>query len=94
MRTRIGGPHNPSPGTMPDIMPLKEAAMTKSQLLAIRKMKPLLDELVEQKLLELLGDPDEGLQLKPAARRRIMERLDKSKLVSASKAASRLGLKW
>ena len=68
--------------------------MTKAQSLAVQKMKPFVDEMVEQKLLELLGDPDAGLHLSPVARRRILEKVDKNHLVSAKTAASRLGLKW
>ena len=68
--------------------------MTKAQALAIRKIKPLVDEMVEQKLLELLGDPDSSLQVSPAARKRVMEKVEKNRLITAKTAASRLGLKW
>ena len=68
--------------------------MTKAQLAALNQMKPLVAEMVEQKLLEMLGDPDEGLTIRPAARRRILERIDRSKTVPAAQAAARLGLKW
>ncbi len=68
--------------------------MTKAQSQAVQKMKPFVAEMVEQKLLELLGDPDASLHLSPVARRRILEKVDKHHLVSAKTAASHLGLKW
>ncbi len=36
-----------------------------------------LEHFIEQKLLEVLGDPDAGLQLKEAFRRKLEERLKK-----------------
>jgi hypothetical protein len=68
--------------------------MTKAQALALERMKPFVAEIVEQKLVEILGDPDSGMRLQPSIRKRIMARIDKSRLVPARQAAARLGLKW
>lgn len=40
--------------------------MTKDEL------KELIETLIEQKFLELLGDPDEGLELRKAVRERLL----------------------
>ena len=37
-----------------------------------------LEDLIEQKLLELLGDPDSGLELKPEFRKKLKMRLKKA----------------
>ena len=61
----------------------------------IRKIKPIIEEVVEQKLYEILGDPDEGLKLKLSVRRKLERSLKKrGKGVTAEKVAEELGLKW
>ncbi len=64
--------------------------MTKDEL------KELIDALIDQKLLELLGDPDEGLEIKKALRERLLRQ---KKAVAAGErgeafdeVARRLGL--
>ena len=47
-------------------MAAKVAQMTKSEL------QEMIETTVEQKLLELLGDPDEGLHLKKMVRDRLL----------------------
>ena len=47
-------------------MATKVAQMTKSEL------QEMIETTVEQKLLELLGDPDEGLRLKKLVRDRLL----------------------
>jgi hypothetical protein len=47
-------------------MATKVAQMTKSEL------QEMIETTVEQKLLELLGDPDEGLHLKKLVRDRLL----------------------
>ena len=42
------------------------AKMTKADL------KAMLEEIIEQKLLELLGDPDEGLPIRKSVRERLL----------------------
>jgi len=65
--------------------------MTKALL---KEMKPLINEIVEQKLIEILGDPDSGYELKPGIKGRLRRRITPGKLISAQKVARDLGLKW
>lgn len=69
--------------------------MIKSKAITIERIKPLIGEMVEQKLIELLGDPDFGLALKPNIKMRLSHSLsNKIKGISAKKVAEELGLKW
>ncbi len=66
--------------------------MTKTEL---KKIRPMLEEIVENKLLQLLGDNESGLQLKDSVRRRLKKSLhSKASSVSAAGAARNLGLHW
>ena len=66
--------------------------------LSIEELRALIGEVVEEKLREMLGDPDEGLALRVD----IQERLEKSlnqpresrRTVPANEVARRLGLDW
>lgn len=42
------------------------AQMTKDELIAI------MEELIERKLLEIIGDPDEGLEIRESVRERLL----------------------
>ena len=42
------------------------AQMTKDEFIAI------MEELIERKLLEIIGDPDEGLQIRESVRERLL----------------------
>ena len=69
--------------------------MTKAEAIRMEKIMPALEEIVEQKLVELLGNPDSDLQLKTEVKRRLKKSLaGKMKSVSAKKTAAELGLKW
>jgi hypothetical protein len=49
-----------------------------------------LEQLIEHKLLEILGDPDSGLQLKREFKRKLQKRLKKtSKRISHEEALQR-----
>jgi hypothetical protein len=66
--------------------------------LTVDEFKSLIKEIVTQTMLEILNDPDEGLEL----REEIKERLHRSLTVtqtngetrSAKEVANRLGLNW
>ena len=64
--------------------------------LTIEEFKGLVKEVVSQTIIELLGDPNEGLEL----REEIQERLHRSLTASAKKpksaqeVAENLGLEW
>ena len=66
--------------------------------LTIDEFKTLIEETVEQKLLELVSDPDQGLELK----KEVIARLKRStareqrgtKAIPARQVAKKLGLEW
>ena len=69
--------------------------MSKSKMYAIEEIKPVIEEIVEQKLIELLGNPDSGLELRTQVRKRLELSLRaKKKGISAKKVAEELRLKW
>ena len=45
--------------------------------LTTEQLRELIENAVEHKLFELLGDPDEGLELKAAVRRRLVHQQSK-----------------
>lgn len=64
--------------------------------LSVEELRSLIGEIVEEKLRELLGDPDEGLEIRPEIRDRLLNTLNQppNETVSAAEAARRLGLEW
>jgi hypothetical protein len=66
--------------------------------LSVDEFKQLIGEAVERKLLEVLGDPDEGLELHTEIQARLRRTLEAerrgTKGVPAREAADRLGLEW
>ena len=66
--------------------------------LSLDELKTLIEEVVEDKLREMLGDPDEGFTLRPDVQERLVNSLNQPKesrrTVSAAEVASRLGLDW
>lgn len=63
--------------------------------LSKEELKILIREAVEEALFELLGDPDQGLELRPEIEerlRRSLEHLEQG--IPAEEAAKRLGLVW
>jgi hypothetical protein len=66
--------------------------------LSIEELKALIGEVVEEKLREMLGDPDEGLALRPEIQERLVKSLNQPKEsrqpVPANEVARRLGLDW
>ncbi len=66
--------------------------MTKLQL---QKIKPLLEEIVEEKIKELLGDPDSGLKVKESVLQRLKKSVHSpSHSIPIDKIAKQLGLHW
>jgi hypothetical protein len=76
----------------------QEALMNNAVIsdLTVDELRNLIREVVAQTLLELLGDPDEGLEL----REEIQDRLHRSlaatpvESTSAQAVAAKLGLEW
>jgi hypothetical protein len=58
------------------------------------QLKELVRGLVDDRLRELLGDPDLGLQLGEALRARLKQSLTSTERVSGDEVAEKLGLNW
>ncbi len=58
------------------------------------QFKELVRGLVDDRLRELLGDPDLGLQLGEALQTRLRESLLSSERLSGDEVAEKLGLRW
>jgi hypothetical protein len=58
------------------------------------QLKELVRGLVDDRLRELLGDPDLGLQLGEALRARLKSSLTNSERLSGEEVAEKLGLRW
>jgi len=62
--------------------------------LSQEQFKELLYGLIDDRLRELLGDPDLGLQLGDGLRARLKESLSSKERLSGEDVAERLGLRW
>jgi hypothetical protein len=66
--------------------------------LSIEELKAVIREVVEQKLREILQDPDAGLSLRPEVRERLrmdlQEPQEGRQNISAAELAQRRGLEW
>jgi hypothetical protein len=58
------------------------------------QLKELVRGLVDDRLRELVGDPDLGLQLGEALRTRLKQSLASTDRVSGDEVAEKLGLNW
>ena len=58
------------------------------------QLKELVRGLVDDRLRELLGDPDLGLQLSEELRARLKESLSSTERLSGEDLADQLGLRW
>jgi hypothetical protein len=64
--------------------------------LSVEELRLLIGQVIEEKLHELLGNPDEGLEIRPEIRDRLLNALNHApqEAISASNVARRLGLEW
>lgn len=66
--------------------------------LTIEELKAVIGEVVEEKLRELLTDPDAGLALRPEVRDRLLSDIQepdsKGENIPAAEVARRRGLEW
>ena len=66
--------------------------------LSSEELKALVWEAVEEALIELLGDPDQGLELREEIQERLKRSLERLKReergIPAEEAAKRAGLNW
>jgi hypothetical protein len=58
------------------------------------ELKQLVRGLVDDRLRELIGDPDLGLELGEALRARLKASLEKGERLSGDELAEKLGLRW
>ena len=58
------------------------------------QLKELVRGLVDDRLRELMGDPDLGLQLGEALRARLKNSLTSTERISGDEVAEKLGLNW
>ncbi|PKN01590.1 MAG: hypothetical protein CVU77_04710 [Elusimicrobia bacterium HGW-Elusimicrobia-1] len=69
--------------------------MSKSALtLEIKRMKPAIERIVEEKIAELLGDTDVGLDVKTTVKNNLVGSLKTKKEIPAEKIAKKYGVKW
>jgi len=62
--------------------------------LSPKQFKELVRGLVDDRLRELIGDPDLGLELGEALRARLKASLEKGERLSGEQLAEKLGLRW
>ncbi len=62
--------------------------------LSLEKLKAFINNAVDMRLEERLGDPDAGLDVKPAVIESIRKSRRSRTTIPAEEAAKRLGLKW
>jgi hypothetical protein len=62
--------------------------------LTLNELKELVKGIVDDRLRELLGDPDLGMELGEAARARLKASLASTERITGDEAAEKLGLKW
>lgn len=58
------------------------------------ELKELVKSLVDDRLRELLGDPDLGLELSEAMRARLKQSLAATERLTGEDVAGKLGLRW
>lgn len=66
--------------------------------MTVQELRELIAQVVEEKVRELLADPDEGLSLRPEVEKRLRASLSESpksrRTVPAAEVARRLGVDW
>lgn len=62
--------------------------------LTLEQLKQLIQGLVDDRLRELIGDPDLGLEIGEALRARLKGSLAKGERLSGEDLAEKLGLRW
>ena len=62
--------------------------------LTLEELKELVKGIVDDRLRELLGDPDLGMEVGEAIRARLKESLASSARLTGEDVAEKLGLRW
>jgi hypothetical protein len=72
--------------------------MPKVKELTVDELKELIEQTVERKLVELLGDPDESLELREEVKARLTRSLARERKgirgIPAVEVAKKLGVEW
>jgi len=72
----------------------KKACTMKLSDLTLEELKALVKGIVDDRLRELLGDPDLGMEMGVAIRARLKESLASSARLTGEDVAEKLGLRW
>jgi len=72
----------------------QEISVMKLSDLSQQEFKELVNGMVDDRLCDLLGDPDLGLPLDETVRARLKESLASSERVTGDEIAEKLGLRW
>ncbi len=63
--------------------------------LGVEELKEIIHDAVEEKIEEMLGDPDHGLELREKVKKRLSRSLaTRAAGIPADKVADNLGLEW
>jgi hypothetical protein len=62
--------------------------------LTLEELKELVKGIVDDRLRELLGDPDMGMEMGAAIRARLKQSLGSSARITGEEVAEKLGLRW
>ena len=66
--------------------------------LTVDELKQIIGEAVEQKLSEMLGDPDEGLELREEIKAKLQRSMEAERCgtrgIPAQEVAAQLGVEW
>ena len=62
--------------------------------LTLEELKELVRGIVDDRLRELLGDPDLGMEMDEAIRARLKQSLASSARITGEEVAEKLGLRW
>jgi len=62
--------------------------------LTLEELKELVKGIVDDRLREVLGDPDLGMEMGEAIRARLKQSLASSTRITGEEVAEKLGLRW
>jgi hypothetical protein len=62
--------------------------------LTLEELRELVKGIVDDRLRELLGDPDLGMEMGEAIRARLKQSLASSARITGEEVAEKLGLRW
>ena len=62
--------------------------------LTLEELRELVKGIVDDRLRELLGDPDLGMEIGEAIRARLKQSLASSARITGEEVAEKLGLRW